>query len=235
MKKGNKKAQKPHKWFDKTVKYVDWHTYIWLVLSLFLMMIVYPFVADIPTSWFWIHLLLSLVLITWMYTVSAHDKFLNRSVALWLFTLLFSRIDYVFFEDQFVTLIYMATWILFFIYITINLIISLHNDKLVNQHLIYGTIAWYILLWVIWAFLYALIEILQPGSFSIWMSSFSQFPEFIYFSFVNLTTLWYGDIVPISHHAQSRSVLFTIVGQMYLVILIWVIVGKYVRKGSDIL
>jgi len=130
---------------------------------------------------------------------------------------------------------FLVTWLLFFIYITLNLIISLHNDKLVNQHLIYGTVAWYILLWLMWAFLYAIIELLQPWSFSIWMHSFIHFPKFIYFSFVNLTTLWYGDIVPISWHAQSRSVLFTIIGQMYLVILIWVIVWKYVRKGSDIL
>lgn len=230
-----KLAKKLAKRFDKTVSYVDWHTYVWLVLSLVLMMVWYPFVSWLEVSWFWIHLLLSLILITWMYTVTSHDKFLYRSIVLWAFTLIFSWVDYVFFQDQVVTLVYMITWWLFFIYITLNLIISLHNDKMVNQHLIYWTIAWYILIWLIWSFLYAVIEMLQPWSFSIAMTSFSHFPEFIYFSFVNLTTLWYWDIVPISAHAKSWSVLFTIIWQMYLVILIWVIVGKYVRKGSDIL
>lgn len=235
MSKCKKLVKMLTKKFDKTVSYVDWHTYIWLVASLFVMMIWYPFVGDTPNASFWIHLLVSLILITWMYTVTSHDKFLNRSLFLWVFTLIFSWIDYVFFENKTVMLLYMITWLLFFFYIIINLIVSLHNDKLVNQHLIYWTIAWYILLWIIGAFLYAIIELLQPWSFSITMTTFTQFPQFIYFSFVNLTTLGYGDIVPISHHAQSWSVLFTIIWQMYLVILIGVIVGKYVRRGSDIL
>lgn len=229
-----KKTTSIFRWkMEKTVSYVDWHTYIWLVLSLMLMMVWYPFVVWDPGSWFWIHLLLSLILITWMYTITSHDKFLHHSFILWAFTLVFSWIDYVFFQNKFITLMYMITGMLFFIYITINLVISLHNDKLVNQHLIYWTIAWYILLWIIGAFLYATIELIQPWSFSIGMISFDNFPEFIYFSFVNLTTLWYWDIIPISAHAKSRSVIFTIFWQMYLVILIWVIVGKYVRRGSN--
>jgi hypothetical protein len=45
-----------------------------------------------------------------------------------------------------------------------------------------------------------------------------------------MTTLWYGDILPVGYHAQSWSIILTIAWQMYLAILVGMLVGKYVRK-----
>jgi hypothetical protein len=82
-------------------------------------------------------------------------------------------------------------------------------------------------------FVFTIIQWFDPTAFSTTAWWFESFPEMIYFSFVNLTTLGYWDIIPLSSHAQSRSILFTIAGQMYMIILIWVIIGKYLRKAFD--
>ena len=49
-------------------------------------------------------------------------------------------------------------------------------------------------------------------------------------SFVSLTTLGYGDIVPITDAAKSLAVFLGIVGQMYITIIVGIMVGKYVKN-----
>ena len=63
-----------------------------------------------------------------------------------------------------------------------------------------------------------------PGSFS----------AFIYFGFVTLTTLGYGDITPALPLARSLATFTTLVGQLYLVIIMAFIIGKFLNtKGTD--
>ncbi|WP_243670961.1 potassium channel family protein [Methanoculleus chikugoensis] len=46
------------------------------------------------------------------------------------------------------------------------------------------------------------------------------FPAFIYFSFVTLATLGYGDITPITDQARSLALLETVSGTLYIAVLI---------------
>ena len=48
-----------------------------------------------------------------------------------------------------------------------------------------------------------------------------------YYSFTTLTSLGFGDILPVSAPAQSVSLLIAIAGQLYLTILVAILVGKY--------
>lgn len=216
------------------ISYLNTHSYTLLIFSLVLMMAWYPFIVGIDTSWFWIHLLMSFVIVTGFYTVSHHNMFVKQAFFLWLFALIFSWVDFVTLDNQVISLIYYSTGLFFLCYVTYSLIISLHNDDKVNAHLILWSIAWYILLWLMWAFVYTIIEILVPWSFSGSLMWYSWFPEYLYFSFVSLTTLGFWDIVPINPFAQSRAVLFSVAWQMYLMVFIGVIVWKYVKTWSKI-
>jgi hypothetical protein len=129
---------------------------------------------------------------------------------------------------------YVITWLILFSFITFNLVRNLVKEERVNTELILWAIAGYLMIGLLSAFIYACIDFFLPGSISgidsTWLQSF---PQLIYFSYVNMTTVGYGDMIPISAHAQSWSVISTIAWQMYLTILIWVIVGKYIRKWSN--
>ncbi len=57
-----------------------------------------------------------------------------------------------------------------------------------------------------------------------------QFSEYLYFSFVTLTTLGYGDVTPVSHLARSMAVLIAVTGQLYMTILIAMLVGKFLSR-----
>ena len=74
---------------------------------------------------------------------------------------------------------------------------------------------------LLWVFAYDIVELLQPGSFSLkTQSSGGALPQLGYFSFTTLTTLGFGDILPVSPLARSLAVLEGLVGQLFPVILI---------------
>ena len=57
-----------------------------------------------------------------------------------------------------------------------------------------------------------------------------QFNDYLYFSFVTLTTLGYGDVIPVSHLARSTTMLIAVTGQLYMTILIAMLVGKFLSR-----
>ncbi len=90
-----------------------------------------------------------------------------------------------------------------------------------------GAICFYLLLGMIWAMIYLLLMRAAPESFNGVTSTNWQenFPHMIYFSFVTLTTLGYGDISPLLPVPRFFVYLEAIVGQFYLAILVASLIG----------
>lgn len=92
------------------------------------------------------------------------------------------------------------------------------------------------LLGVIWASAYMLLEHLRPGSFVIpndWRLPGNQVgPALVYFSYVTLTTLGYGDIRAAGPAGAGMAVVEAIVGQLFLAITIARLVGQHLSKRS---
>lgn len=101
---------------------------------------------------------------------------------------------------------------------------------------IQGAIAVYLLLGLAWAHAYELIEYLGPGSFTGAFRDAGRFSSWMYFSFVTLATLGYGDIAPVHPAARSLAVAEAITGQLYLAILIARLVSQelYYRTGKEV-
>ena len=55
----------------------------------------------------------------------------------------------------------------------------------------------------------------------------SEMYQLTYFSFTTLTSLGFGDVLPLTPPAQSLALLIGITGQLYLTILVAMLVGKY--------
>ena len=60
-----------------------------------------------------------------------------------------------------------------------------------------------------------------------------QFHDYLYFSFVTVTTLGYGDITPANALAKSIVFLLAISGQLYLTVLVAMLVGKYLSQAKE--
>lgn len=92
------------------------------------------------------------------------------------------------------------------------------SEGVVTIHRIQGAIAVYILIALIWALLYSLLEQLSPGAF---LHSTVIRPEeigvedFIYFSVTTLTTTSFGDITAVRSLARSLVILKALIGQLF--------------------
>ena len=106
----------------------------------------------------------------------------------------------------------------------------------VTLELIFGAINIYLMVGLAFAFMFGLIEHLQPGSFTglaEQMNAPDSILNFIYFSFITLTTLGYGDITPLSPYATTASYSEAIFGQLYLAILVARLVGLYIARRGE--
>jgi hypothetical protein len=99
---------------------------------------------------------------------------------------------------------------------------------------IVGAVCIYQLLGLIWAVLYAGVEIVSPGALGdLTMASGSEIRDFIYFSFVTLTTLGYGDYAPQGPLVRALAYSEAVVGQLYVAIVIASLVGARLAEKSD--
>jgi hypothetical protein len=101
----------------------------------------------------------------------------------------------------------------------------------VNVHRIQGAVAAYLLLGLAWALAYELVAFRAAGAFSGTGLGGPERPDFIYFSFVTLTTVGYGDVTPVDPVARSLAVAEALTGQLYPAILLARLVSLATGSG----
>lgn len=85
---------------------------------------------------------------------------------------------------------------------------------------VYGAIVLYLLIGLMCAFGYAMLDLLVPSAFAGGSGHSRVLSEWVYFSFVTLTTVGYGDITPVARAARSLAMLEALAGQLYPAIII---------------
>jgi hypothetical protein len=113
-----------------------------------------------------------------------------------------------------------VTVVFFLLFTILVLLARVLEGGRVTFHRIGGAIAAYLLLGLLWTEIYGFIDFLIPGSFLVQGVPLDDNRTFsstlLYFSFVTLTTLGYGDVVPVSIVARLISVLEAITGVFFL-------------------
>jgi voltage-gated potassium channel len=136
-------------------------------------------------------------------------------------------------------------WTLFSVWSAQRLIRQLGEERSVDQAVLGGALAGYLMLGLSGGFLSAAVETVAPGSFTgvdlsqagpdvlepVWRLDFVKLN---YFAFVSLTTTGYGDILPITPAAQMVSIALAVAGNSYLAIVLGVLIGRFgVRDSQD--
>jgi hypothetical protein len=211
--------------------------FTWLLIALFVFLIVVPLVDDfeLVSARIMRAAMFSWLMVVGVWSLRGFGHFFIIGIGLVVAGVILSLLAVVINSDSYFYLSFAS--IMGFALVAIWCIASqiLRGQK-ISFNRIVGAISLYLLLGVTWSMAYALVEKLLPGSFSgiteqgisIWTS------EWLYFSYVTLTTLGYGDILPLSATARTLAFMEAVVGQFYIAILVAGLVAAYIseRKSS---
>lgn len=126
-------------------------------------------------------------------------------------------------------------------YVIAILALHLFASTRVTGDTIAAALCVYLLIGVLWSIIYSLIDVALPGSFgfvygedeAVLMGFAGERMIFsLYYSFVTLSTLGYGDVVPVSYPARMFAAVEAIVGQVYLVVLVARLVGIHIAESA---
>ena len=131
-----------------------------------------------------------------------------------------------------------ACYLAIFLSLVLALSRTVFQSGRIDTNRILGAVCIYFLLGLIWALVYSIIETCSPNSFNIpdyvALGIRQQMVcDMIYFSNVTLTTLGYGDILPLSNLARTLANLEAMAGQLYVAIVIARMVGVQVTQRPE--
>jgi hypothetical protein len=103
----------------------------------------------------------------------------------------------------------------------------------VDRERIFAALDAYLLAGLLFGIAYLTIEQVWPVSFGSATARKLDLPDAIYFSFVTIATLGYGDMVPTSPPARGLAIVEGVSGQMYLAVLVARLVSLYAREREE--
>ena len=162
--------------------------------------------------------------------VLVQNKPVLKKILIGLIVIGFSISIIQWFTDlKYLGLLRLVVYFLFYIIVITELIAQVWKSKVVNKNVISGLISGYISLGLIGFFIFLSIEMLSPNSFSGLQPSFLT-DGIMYYSYITLLTIGYGDVLPVTPIAQKASIFVGLMGQMYLVVITAIVVGKYINQ-----
>lgn len=201
----------------------------YLFVSLLLLLLVYPFFKQKSFETFVLWVLGLFVFAAAIYADSDSKKhsFIAASLGISYLGLSFMNL---FLENFIFSAMLTILAVVFFTY-TIKLIIEhLLNNHELSSNTVYGAAAVYLLLGVIFASIFHFASIVDINSFSSDDGVVTDYGDHLYFSFVTLTTVGYGDVHPDSKMVRSLSVFEAVLGQLYLAVLVALLISNILPK-----
>jgi voltage-gated potassium channel len=208
------------------------HRFLFLLILFFMMLLVGPFIKDYIRLRYLFDLVITAIFLTSIYAIVEKVRHLIITVCLAIPMLVSLWLKY-FVKYGALSVIGEICGILFFAYTIFNILKYMLKQKEITQETIFAALVVYILMAFMWARVYSLLEVLEPGSFSMPEGHLiSNRVIFLYYSFVTITTLGYGDISPLTDKAGGLAIIEAISGQIYMVVLVAWLVGMFVSKRS---
>ena len=209
--------------------------FFYLFLAQVLLLVLFPYLETpgLPTVFF--RLLGVAAFLSCVYAVSEKRAQWISALALALPAGLLNTV-YVLRPGQRIAVTTLICTLLFLVFVLVSLLRAVLRAARVTPDTIYGAVSVYLLLAVVFGAAYLLLETLQPGAFSMDPSRHANqamgWSDCLFYSFVTLTTIGYGDIVPMTPQARSLSILEAVSGTLYIAVLISRLVGLHASANQ---
>ena len=176
----------------------------------------------------------TLIYITAILSLEKRSKFILVLFASTFFMEWFSSL----FQLELIQIISKSADILFFLVTVVSLIRQIATAKQVTAGVIMGSVSGYLLMGIIYSIFISIIIKNDPGSYSNISLDISQESGIdasfsLYYSFVTIASLGYGDIVPLKPYSRSLATFIAVSGQFYIAVIVALLVGKFSSQQAS--
>ena len=199
---------------------------IFLLLSIFAFVFIFPIIDNKVLHELFVILSYTLMLLSIFSIIEIKSKLLTSIVIIAVlanFTLLFT-------DELYLSVVTFSISVLAFTIATVVLIKHIAASKNVTIAIVIQAISGYLLIGVIGVLLNTILLAFNKDAISFSVLG-SKFSSIIYYSFITLTTIGYGEILPQSVTARSISIFIGVAGQIYLTVVIAMIIGKFLSAN----
>jgi len=210
--------------------------YVWLLAALLLLFIASPLAEEYGVGYAVLDVSSTIILLATLYAISRERRSMFFALPFAAVTLLANWTGYVL-NDRRIYIVSSFAYAVFFLFGTVLIIRGTLREKRVTWDVVLGGACGYLLIGLTWANLFTLIDLVHPGAISAavsapTLSATQRDADLIYFSFTTLTTLGYGDIIPVAHFARHTAALEGIFGQIYLAVFVARLVGLHIVHST---
>ncbi len=214
------------------------NNYAFLLVGLLLLFFVIPLLRAIPGididarfRWLCLQIGFSAMMMTGIRSLRREKGIFRVGLSLMGLSAALAVIEY-FFPSKTVEFV---VFVLVLLYCVISAFVAarhVFNGIIVDRNMLFGAVCVYLLMGIIWALLYGMIGEFWPASFRGIERLERQIPfdNFMYFSFVTLASLGYGDITPAAPLTRALACMEVIAGQFYIAIMVAGLVALYLKR-----
>ena len=208
-------------------------SFISLLAALFVLIFAMPLVGTATDAHPLREVLLVGVLMAGVFVATHNQRSLRTGVVLGVLALL-SRGLPVFIENSAIGVFSNLMSIVFLLFVAWSMLTALAREKRVDLDTVAGGICIYLLIGLICSLGFGAISIVDAAAFAYSNGQvLSGLPDTLYFSFVTLTTLGYGDITPVAPMARSLAMIESIIGQLFIAVFIARLVALYTSQQES--
>ncbi len=200
------------------------HKFAYLLGSLGLLMILFPFLESATIGRHVFSIILTLILITSILAVSDTRLILGVAIAMGIPVVCLNLAPYFdpnpvwFYGNQIFA-------VAFFLFTALVLFIHILNKERVTHDEVFGAISVYLLIALAFASLFLLAGVAEPGSFIKTVTpgtgrGIMTYSDYVYFSFGSITTAGTGEIVEIGSFVRALTMIESVMGLFYVAFVI---------------
>lgn len=156
-----------------------------------------------------------------------------------LYTISFAFVTYwigYFFDRNYLAIISSLLLVIVFLITVFNLLRQVASKTSVTVDTLIQAINGYLLIGIVFSLLFTLLIRINPASVNFAINNNESINPVIldslYFAFISLATVGYGDFLPVSPFARSMSAFMGITGQIYIATVIALLIGKFSSSKS---
>ena len=220
--------------YNKSLIWLEKNRFLVLLLSTILTLVLPAFFGDGPLSELIFVITLSFLFIqsTVVAEVRKSRKIPIRIIVISMMVLIWLKPAG--YDSIYIDLVKLSFIVAFFIFVVIFLMRFIAKSKTVDVNVLITSINIYLLAGIIGASLCLAFYQLYPDAYNFpAYIGLPVFVHFLYYSFITMSTVGYGDITPRIPETQTLAYLLSISGQLYVAIIIAFLIGKMLMQGDQ--